>query len=298
MERDAFSKCHPASNFLFFLGAIGFGVVLQHPAYVLAGFLCGTFYHLLLKGRNGWRSILALLPLVLFVASINPLFNTEGTHVLFYIFGNPYTLEAFLYGAATGGILAVMFLWFGCYSTVLTSDKFISLFGSRIPSLSLLLVMVLRMIPNLQRKARQLLDARKSIGKGIATGDTGREKLRGGMTAVSALTDWALEGGIITADSMRSRGYGTAKRSSFRLYAFTRRDLLLLLLYPALWACLLLWGNTAVTFTPELSVPRPGWGLAAYISFLLIPTLLGLWEKLRFRRAIRRSFPDTEVSYR
>ena len=32
---DGFSDCHPAVNFLFFVGAIGFGVVIQHPAYVL-----------------------------------------------------------------------------------------------------------------------------------------------------------------------------------------------------------------------------------------------------------------------
>ena len=29
---DGFSDCHPAVNFLFFVGAIGFGVVIQHPA--------------------------------------------------------------------------------------------------------------------------------------------------------------------------------------------------------------------------------------------------------------------------
>ena len=33
MRYDAFSKCHPLTNFLFFLGAIGFCVVIQHPLY-------------------------------------------------------------------------------------------------------------------------------------------------------------------------------------------------------------------------------------------------------------------------
>ena len=291
MNRDAFSKCHPAVNFLFFLAAIGFGVVLQHPAYVATGFLCAAVYYLLLTGKAGWKLIGFSIPLVLFVAAINPLFNTEGSHILFYLFQKPYTLEALLYGAATGGILAVMFLWFGCYNLVLTSDKFVSLFGARLPALSLLLVMVLRMIPNLQRKARQILGARRSIGKGISAGDRPKEKLHGGMTAVSALTDWALEGGIVTADSMRARGYGTGKRTSFQLYTFTRRDLLLLLVSIGLCAGVLLLGGTSVTFTPELSIPRPGWGLGVYTLFLLLPTGLRLWENLRFRHAIRATFP-------
>ena len=49
MTKDAFSKCHPAVNFLFFLGAIGFGVMIQHPAYLAAGVAGAAVYYLLLK---------------------------------------------------------------------------------------------------------------------------------------------------------------------------------------------------------------------------------------------------------
>jgi energy-coupling factor transport system permease protein len=62
-------------------------------------------------------------------------------------------LEALYYGSAIAAMFVVMLIWFGCYNDVLTSDKFTSLFGNVIPSFSLLLVMVLRMIPNLMRKA-------------------------------------------------------------------------------------------------------------------------------------------------
>ena len=34
MSTDVFSKRHPMVNFIFFLGAIGFGVVIQHPTYL------------------------------------------------------------------------------------------------------------------------------------------------------------------------------------------------------------------------------------------------------------------------
>ena len=46
MDRDPFSRCHPAVQFLFFLGAIGFGVVIQHPAYLLAGWVAAAGYYL------------------------------------------------------------------------------------------------------------------------------------------------------------------------------------------------------------------------------------------------------------
>ena len=212
MTADAFSNCHPAVNFLFFVGAIGFSVLIQHPAYLIAGAIGAAVYYLLLSGRAGWKRIAMLLPMFLALTVVNPLFNTYGERVLFHVFGRPYTVEALLYGAAIAGVFLVMMLWFGCYNAVMTSDKFTSLFGNLIPAISLLLVMVLRMIPSFIRKAGQIMGARKSIGLGAGENSTMKEKLTSGMRTLSALTDWALEGSVVTGDSMRARGYGTAKR--------------------------------------------------------------------------------------
>ena len=130
MRSDAFSQCHPLTNFLFFLGAIGFSAVIRHPLYLLVGFLGAAGYYLLLSGKKRWKLILGLIPVFLLVAGVNPLFNTYGQTVLFTVFGKPYSLEALCYGMVIGGMLVVMMLWFGCYSIVLTSDKFVCLFGS------------------------------------------------------------------------------------------------------------------------------------------------------------------------
>ena len=287
MKYDAFSKCHPLTNFLFFLGAIGFSVVIQHPLYLCAGCIGATTYYLLLNGKKGWKIIAGMIPLFLILTAINPLFNTYGATILFYVFGEPYTLEALFYGMATAGMLIITILWFGCYSIVLTSDKFVCLFGSLIPALSMLLVMVLRMIPNLMRKAKQIAGARKSIGKGAGEGSKAKEKITDGMNLLSALTDWALEGSITTADSMRARGYGAARRSSFRIYRLTVRDFILIGLMLTL-AAITLAGGTAATFTPEFYMDAPGWSLAAYILFLLIPPVLHLKEAVRWHISISK----------
>lgn len=288
MDHDAFSKCHPVVNFVFFLGAIGFGVVIQHPVYLLLGCICAAAYYLILRGKPGWKLVIGMVPAFVFLSVINPLFNTYGEMALFTVFGNPYTLEALFYGMVIAGIFVVMMLWFNCYSIVLTSDKFVCLFGSLIPSLSLLLVMVLRMIPNLMRKGKQIIGVRKSIGKGAGADSTKREKLLGGMTMLSALTDWALEGSIVTADSMRSRGYGAEKRTSFQIYRMTMRDWLLLAVMLLLAAAVILAGGTEASFTPVLYIASPTWGLAAYIAFLLIPIVLHVKEALQWHISISR----------
>ena len=72
MNRDAFSRCHPLVNFLFFLGAIGFAVVIQHPAYIAASFAAAAGYYMLLKPRTGWKLVVGMIPVFLFVSAINP----------------------------------------------------------------------------------------------------------------------------------------------------------------------------------------------------------------------------------
>ena len=283
MKRDAFSACHPAVNFLYFVFAIGFGVVIQHPVYLLAALIGAAAYYLLLRGGKGVKTILAILPLCLLIAAVNPLFNTLGETELFPLLGRPYTWEALIYGFVVAGIFLVMMLWFGCYNVVLTSDKFTSLFGNLIPSLSLLLVMVLRLIPNLMRKAVQISTARKCIGKGMGENASRKEKLRGGMTVISALTDWALEGSVVTADSMRSRGYGAAKHTNFRIYRMRAGDWGLLAVMLLLAAATIFGGSKEAVFIPTLEIAPLSWGFFSYCIYLLLPTALHLKEAIIWR---------------
>lgn len=286
MKNDAFSSCHPLTNLLFFIMAIGFSVVFVHPMYVLVSLIAVCCYYALLAGRKGLRLLAGTLLLCLIVALANPLFNTLGQTVLFTVFSRPYTLEALLYGAVIGGMLLLTILWFACYSAVLTSDKFVCLFGSLIPALSMLLVMVLRLIPNLMRKAKQLALARRSIGKGIGEQSTKKESLLGGLHLLSALTDWALEGSVVTADSMRARGYGVCKRTSFQIYRLTARDGALIALIVALAVAVIACGGTGAEFTPVIHIDKPNLGIVAYALLLFLPSAMHIRQSLHFRARI------------
>ena len=277
MKRDAFSGYHPAVNFIFFLCVLTFGVVILHPAFLAVGMVGAFTYYLLLHGMPGLKRIGMMLPLFLAVALLNPLINRNGQTVLFTVFSIPYTKEALIYGIVLGGMFLTMILWVNCYGTVMTGDKFTSLFGNLLPSLSLLLVMIFRMVPSLIRKGKQITGARQSIGKEM----NGKAEA---MRVLGCLTTWALEGSIVTADSMRSRGYGTSKRTSFMIYRVSLRDLGLLTATLALSAALIAvisLGHTTATFTPDWYLaPLSPIGLLLYGFLTLIPTLLHLQEAL------------------
>lgn len=284
---DAFSGFHPAVCFSFFLAAIVFTAFFLHPAYLASSLFASAAYHLTLKGWQGRRTLLGLCPLFLLVSALNPLFNPRGERVLFSLLSRPYTWEALCYGMAIAGMLTALLLWFSCWGEVITSDKLTSLFGNLIPALSLVLVLVLRLIPAFQRKAAQIGGGRRCIGTAAHGPHRRREQLSAGMAALSALTSWALEGSVVTADSMRARGYGTARRSCFHPYRFGLRDGVMLTVILVLSAAAGLsagLGWTSASFTPHLFIPPvaglPAVGWCAYTFLLLIPTLLSLREDL------------------
>ena len=86
--------------------------------------------------------------------------------------GNPLTLESILYGLAAGIMLVSVLNWFSCYQVVMTSDKFIYLFGKVIPAMSLIFSMVLRFVPKFKNGIKKsYLMHRNVFGRDVTNGN-------------------------------------------------------------------------------------------------------------------------------
>ena len=225
MNRDTFSTYHPIINFLYFALVLLFTTFLMHPASLLISLASSLAYAVCLNGRQAVRfSLAALLPMALMAAVINPVFNHQGVTVLTYLpAGNPLTLESIVCGAAAAVMLVSAVTWFSCYSAVMTSDKFVYLFGRIIPGLSLVLSMTLRFVPKFKGQFRAVSEAQRCLGRDISGGSTVR-RLKNAVTILSIMVTWSLENSIETADSMKSRGYGLPGRTAFSIYRFDDRD--------------------------------------------------------------------------
>ena len=205
-------------------------MALNHPLAQGISLLCAVIYAVQTEGKKAVLFTLRwCLPMVLLAAFINPAFSHEGITILLYFpSGNPLTLESILYGLSSGVMIATVMLWFLNFNRVITSDKFIYLFGRIIPAMSLVLSMTLRFIPKFKAQLASVVDAQKSIGRDISEGSLWhRTKIA--VTILSILVTWALENAIETADSMKSRGYGLKGRTAFSIYRFDDRDKLALI---------------------------------------------------------------------
>lgn len=281
--QDTFSRCNPIVNLIFYLGAIIFGMIFMHPLCLMAAAVTSITYYIYLKRIGGLKVLLGLAPVFIIISAINPLFNTRGETLLFSIGTRPYTLEALIYGVAVATMFICVILWFFTYNIVITSDKLTYLLGNIIPSLSLVFTMVFRLLPSYKRKLVAISNARKCIGKYGENGGT-KDRIKNGTTVVSTLTSWALENSIVTADSMKSRGYGSSKRSNFVIYRFTSRDIWILVL---MIICIVtisfcgIKGGMSYTFIPDIDFATNKFtvvGVLFYFIFLSLPIIIDVTE--------------------
>ncbi len=317
---DAFSRCHPVLNFFYFAVVLGFTMFIQHPVYLAVSFVAATAYSMWLNGVGKVLKLNFLLtvPSLLIVALLNPMFNHYGVTPLFYIesSGNWVTLEALVYGIVLGCVLFIMILWFSCYNRIMTSDKFIYLFGRIIPAMSLMLSMALRFVPHFAAQLKVIRNGQKCVGMDVSNGKW-LKKVRYALNMVSILVTWALENAIETADSMKSRGYGLRGRTAFSIYRFNRRDrifggLLIVLFAVSGYGCyhgaafsqynprILLAGFTIFGRTPGKSCD-PVLAVLTFVSFGLfcfLPLILDLKEEAAMKKSRSQIHSDMSVTYR
>lgn len=222
---NEFKTYHPVVNFLYFVFVIGFSCFFMHPVCLGISLVSGFVYSVVLKGRKAIRTnLIYMLPVALMAALINPAFNHEGVTILWYLpSGNPLTLESVIYGLCAAVMIISVICHFSCYNEVMTSDKFIYLFGRIIPAMSLIISMTLRFVPGFAAQLKVVKNAQKCMGRDMSGGSILR-RAKNGLNILSIMTTWSLENAIETADSMKARGYGIPGRTSFSIFSFDMRD--------------------------------------------------------------------------
>ena len=235
----AFSNFHPLVLFFYFISVLLLTMFTLHPVLLFFSLLGAVLFASMLETP---RAVLVSLgfyvPMFLLIAVTNPLFSHNGVTPLFFMNDNPVTLEAILYGAAAAGMVISVMYWCRCYNTVVTSDKFLYLFGKLIPKLSLILSMALRFVPLFTAQVKKISRIQKTMG--LYSSESKVDRLRGGFRVFSAIVTWSLENAVDTAASMQARGYGLPGRSNYSIYRFTPRDgaalgILAVLLGGSLW---------------------------------------------------------------
>ena len=288
---NEFKSYHPIVNFTYFIFVIGFSCFFMHPVCLVISLACAFLYSVMLKGVKAVRTnLIYMVPMLIAMAVINPLFNHEGIRVIAYLpNGNPVTFESIIYGISAATMIVSVICWFSCYNEVMTSDKFIYLFGRIIPAMSLIISMTLRLVPRFAYQLKVVTNAQRCIGRDASKGNLIR-RARNGFNILSILITWALENAIETADSMKARGYGLSGRTSFSIFTFDKRDKKVLI-------CILLSGVYIISgnimggidfqYFPCIKASDVSlFGISIFLAYLFLcicPVILEIWEVRKWK---------------
>lgn len=287
---NEFKTYHPLVNFTYFLFVIGLSCFLMHPICLVASFVCAFLYSVILGGKKILKTnVVYLLPMAIIAAVVNPLFNHKGATILTYFSnGNPLTMESIVYGVVAAVLILTVISWFFCYNKIMTSDKFIYLFGRIIPSLSLVLSMTFRFVPVFIVRLKDVKNAQKCIGKDIRNGKIS-VRIKNALSIMSIMITWALENAVETSDSMKSRGYGLKGRTYFSIFKFDKRDLfvfLCILILGVYILCGVFLGAFNYSYFPYIQnirlTPYFVSCYASYFALCMLPVIIELKEARRW----------------
>lgn len=263
---------------------------MLHPLFLCFGFLVIltiNYLHDRLIGMRNW--LFFMISIVVLIVIMNPIFNERGRHVLLVIWEHRITLEALVYGGMSAlSIISVMAIFIS-YNYIMTPNKLLFLFSKFLPQFAILLMLTLRFIPLMKRRLEEITLIQKSKGIDVTHGKW-RTRARNAMLYVQALLVYSLEEAIQTADSMKARGYGIGRRSTYEFFRFRRKDTVALFILITIFVGLAagrFYGYGVLTIYPVMEA----WQLSTievtllifYGLFLSFPLLVEAGEMLKWR---------------
>lgn len=269
----SFSEYDPIAVAVIIFSITGVVMFSNYPAFTAVTLISGALYYTVRNGREklGRHIWFAVLFAVLVLA--NPLISHNGVTVLFVLNNNPVTLEALLYGINSAAMIVGVLYWLSIFTQIMTSEKLLYITGALSPKLSLVLSMAIRFVPMFRSQAKKVSDAQKAMG--LFREDNFIDDIRGYMRIFSILATWALENGIITADSMTARGYGIGRRTHFSSFRMRLPDIALIAASAVLVTiCALTSHKLEFSFYPHLKADIPDTlGISAVIAYALLSLL-------------------------
>lgn len=284
----SFSEYNPIIITIWFFSVTGIAMFCNYPLLMIMSLLGGILFFILYNGTRHGNTHLFFIILFTVLALANPLVSHNGKTVLFVMNNNPITLEATLYGLNSAAMIIGVLYWFRSFSQIMTSEKLLYITGAFSPKLSLVLSMTLRYIPLFSRQSSKINSAQTAMG--LYKEDNFIDDIKGRFRVFSVMVTWALENGIITADSMEARGYGTGRRTQMRRFCFLTSDILFFI------ADLLLFGITSFaigkkrlffSFYPSITFESPkiiGFaGLISYGILIIMPMIIEMVVKIKWK---------------
>lgn len=287
-----FGSINPVVETLYLVSMIIFSLVMKHPFYLLSCLIGGITCSIMFIGIKNLRNVITFaIPALILFAVINPMFSHYGVTRLFKLpDGNYVTLEAVVFGLLSGVMFVSMFFWFSYFNKIISSEKLFYLIGGILPQLSLLFSMILKFIPTLTRQTEAVRTARNSLEGTENHKENKKELFNKGSRILNVMIGWSLENSIEVSDSMKARGYGIKKRTSYLSYKFDKNAIILLAVILCSLNIIIFGisaGSTYFEVNPVIDIKTPVFSdyifMAVFFIYCFLPALLNLFRNIMWK---------------
>lgn len=221
---NGFRGIHPYVVFFYYICVGTLAMYFTHPLFLILALVLMIGVNLTHdrgKSLKKWAPLLIIMST--FFIILNPFLVSRGTNILFYFRGKQVTLEAFIYGIIMALAIVIILVLFISFNLILNGNKFLFIFSKILPRTAFLLMLAIRFVPLLRSRLNEITDVQRIRGMTLSSGRL-RDRAKSGMVMIQILLTWSLEEAVQTADSMKSRGYGTGKKTSYIPYFMEKRD--------------------------------------------------------------------------
>ncbi len=276
---------HPSVPAVYLAGTVGITLCASQPVYQVISLAAAVALSVVLRGAlPTLRGLRWQLPMLLLICLANPFFSASGSTELFRVASRAIYLEGLAYGFTSGAMMVSTVLWLEC-ATVMLDEEGVRALGARsLPVVALMVSMSAQLVPQLLRRAQGARRAASACTAARATKTTVRAR---GTRLTTMLMSWAMEDSLERADAMRARGWGAAtRRTSYQGHPFGAADVvrLLVLVFLSALNVALAWAACGQwRFYPTMTRLVAWWGYAPFVLLALLPTVLVLIDRLRWR---------------
>lgn len=177
--------------------------------------------------KNLKLGILLMIPMILVTGIVNVITVNAGNRVLFTIFGKVITLEILLYVLVSSMKLLVIIYLFNILNNILDTDKAVSYFSKRCPRVTLIVLLSLKLIPNMKRRVQSLKNTYIIRGSNLEASSK-KEGIKAYIPILSIMLEDSLEKSFDIGESAYVRGFGSGKRSEYEKSKLAFRDYIII----------------------------------------------------------------------
>jgi energy-coupling factor transport system permease protein len=264
------------------LSGITVALATGNPIYRLLLLLCAlNVLTALRRADASLRGLLIALGVAAAMAiAITTLASHTGAHPFLVlpaglpVIGGALTLEAVLFGAATGLGIAAAVLAAAPLSLVLQPYELVDALPAALARTGAAVGTALNLIPGIARSAVEIRDAQRMRG-------WRSRRIREWPDLAVPVVLTALEGSITLAEAMEARGYGSGARTHYSVQVWHRGDIVVAVVAPvaaALFVALRVVGAIGDWY-PFPSLSWPGLELAGVLCCIALAMPVLVWRR-------------------